>query len=532
MAAISLQAALDARTAGVPGTGIALGVIDHGVQRIYVAGTDGNGRPVDERTLFQIGSVTKTFTATALAIMALRGQVRLTDPIDRYLPEGIHAPSRDGKAITLLNLAEQRSGLPRLPTNMEDVGDDDPYAEYTVADMYAFLNRYTLTRDPGAAYEYSNYGIGLLGQLLANRVKTAYPQLVGANVLEALGMNDTALVMSGSADPTRLAVPHDLSGSAVSPWHFQSIAPAGGIASSLLDMLKYLNCNMGQGPLAQACLFAQRPRADGEANHQIGLVWNINATNGIISHGGATNGSYAIVAISRDRQIGVVALSNGPTVEDIATHVLVPNYPTASCPTSVAATKTAPDSYAGVYCNVLTGFTFTVDLTAKPDELSIALLPQRAVDVTRIAPDTFFASAFDAKFKFVRDRGGIVGLWLIQSGQTIPAVRLDSQGQGMVTQLPQPFPNAITLDTGLLREYAGTYNAVGVGTFTVTVRAGTLYVQLSGQPALPVYASAKDQFFYKVVDAQIDFNRNASGAVMSLTLHQNGQEIRAYRATP
>ena len=105
MAVISLQAALDARTAGFPVTGIALGVIDHGVQRVYVAGSDGNGRPVDERTLFEIGSVTKTFTATTLASMVLACQVRLTDPIAAYVPSGTRAPARDGKSITLLDLA-------------------------------------------------------------------------------------------------------------------------------------------------------------------------------------------------------------------------------------------------------------------------------------------------------------------------------------------------------------------------------------------------------------------------------------------
>lgn len=530
MAAISLQTALDARVAAAPGTGIVVGIIDRGVQTIYAAGSAGNGHPVNERTLFEIGSVTKTFTATALALMVMRGEVRLDDPIAKYLPKGIRAPSKDGKPITLLNLAEQRSGLPRLPANMHDSAGSDPYADYTVSDMYAFLNGFTLTRDPGASYEYSNYGLGLLGQLLANRAKATYPQLMRRAVFDPLGMSGAAFVMSGLADPTLLAVGHDLSGTPVTTWHFQAIAPAGAVASNLNDMLKFLRCNMGEGSLARACLFSQQPRAEGEPGHKIGLVWNVNSSSGIISHGGDTNGFHAFVAISRDRKTGVVVLSNGPAVEDIATHVLVAAYPIATCPSSVPASKTDPASYVGVYCNASGGITFTVDAAAKAGALSIALLPQPAVEVPRIAPDSFYAAMYGAEFKFIREQESIVGLWLMQGGQTIPAIRLDSRGKPVVAQLASPFPSAVTLDPAVLREYIGTYTATGLGTFTVTLRSGELYVQLTGQGALPVYASAKDQFFYKVVDAQIRFNRNAAGAVTSLTLHQNGQDVTAPKA--
>jgi D-alanyl-D-alanine-carboxypeptidase/D-alanyl-D-alanine-endopeptidase len=126
MPAPTLQAAIDARVAA-PGTAIAVGVIDHGKVETYFAGTTGNDRPLDEHTLFEIGSVTKTFTATLLASMVLAHQVKLDDPAAAYLPKSVHVPGRDGLSITLLGLAEQRSGLPRLPSNMDDVAGTDPY---------------------------------------------------------------------------------------------------------------------------------------------------------------------------------------------------------------------------------------------------------------------------------------------------------------------------------------------------------------------------------------------------------------------
>ncbi len=526
LAALSLQAALDARAAAVPGTGITVGVIDHGVTRVYVAGSAGNGRPVDAHTLFEIGSVTKTFTATTLAAMVLRKQVRLSDPISEFLPAAVRAPSKDGKAITLLNLAEQRSGLPRLPTNMNDVAGDDPYADYTIADMYAFLNGYTLTRDPGAEYEYSNYGIGLLGQLLANRAKVPYTALVRNAVLDPLDMSETTFAVSPAQDPALLAAGHEIGGVAVPTWHFQSVLPAAGIISSVTDMLKYLRCNMGQGPLASACLFAQRPRAPGMGGHEIGLVWNINPATGVISHNGDTLGFHTDFAISRDRELGVVVLSNGPAVSDIAAHVLLPSYAISVCPSSVPASETDPKSYSGIYCNAGAGMTFTVAGAAKPDQVTIALLPQPTLTYARIATDTFYAARVGATFKFLRAGDAIVGLRLTQEGQTIPAVRLDAHGKPVVAQLPSAFPPTVTLDRATLQQYVGSY-ALDGATFTVTLRGGALYAQLTGQPAVQVYASAKDEFFLKVVDAQITFDRNAAGAVTALTLHQDGQTIHA-----
>lgn len=514
--------------AGAPGTAIVVGIVDRGRTQTLSAGSTGNGRPLDSHTLFEIGSVTKTFTATVLAQMVLAGRVQLDEPIQTLLPAGIRAPAKDEKAITLLDLAEQRSGLPRLPENMQDASGDDPYANYTLDDMLAFLNGYSLKRDPAAQYEYSNYGIGLLGQLLALRAGTPYAQLVRSGVLEPLGMDETTFAFAGAPDPAALAVGHDLSGTPVPTWHMQSIAPAGGMISSLADMLKYLRCNMGVGPLARDCLFAQQPRAQGEPGHQIGLVWNVNSATGVISHGGDTNGFHAYVAVSADRRRGVVALSNGPVVADIAAHAVVPTYPIATCPSSVTASQTVATSYAGVYCNAAGGLTFTISAIPKSTKLAVALSSANTGVIERAGPDTYYSAAAQATFKFVRGNGRIVGLWLLQNGQVISAVRLDAKGRTLVAQLPQPFPPAIALDASLLEQYAGSY-ASDVGTFDVTVRADALYVRLTGQPAVAVYASAKDRFFYKVVDAQIDFNRDAAGSVVSLTLHQNGQTFTATR---
>lgn len=524
----SLQQQLDARVAGMPGVGVVVGVIDHGKQSIYIAGQSGNARPLDAHTLFEIGSDTKTFTATVLADMALHGQVHLNDPVSKYLP-GVHVGSMGGTYVTLLNLAEQRSGLPRLPSNMDDVAGADPYADYSTADLYAFLNGYALTRAPGASYEYSNLGIGVLGQALANRAGVSYPALLKARVFDPLHMTETSVATVPANDPVQLAVGH-ADGAPVGPWHFQALAPAGGVRSNVIDMLKYLRCNMGQGPLARACLFAHRPRIDGAPGHTIGLVWWTNPVSGVVSHGGDTAGYHAFVAVSKDRTTGVVVMSNGIGVADIAAHVLAPSYPIASCATTIASSETDPRSYVGVYCYQAAGVNFHIAPGASADELMIALDPQQALRYVRTGPTTFAAASVGATVSFVVQSGNVVGFNFAQHGVAFPAMRLGAGGQAVVASLPSQFPAEVALDPATLQSYVGTYNGQGVS-FVVTLRGNRLYAQLTGQSAVQIYASAKDAFFYKIVDAQITFSRDASGSVTSLTLHQNGNDVLATRAS-
>src|SRR4029078_9399783 len=148
-------------------------------QRVVAYGTsDVPGLPLDANTVFEIGSLTKTFTATILADMVLRGEVALDDPAQKYLPASVKVPSRNGRQITLLDLATHTSGLPKIPANLKQTDPQNPYASYSVQDLYDYLTSYTLTRDPGARFEYSNTGVGLLGHILSLKANKSYEDLV------------------------------------------------------------------------------------------------------------------------------------------------------------------------------------------------------------------------------------------------------------------------------------------------------------------------------------------------------------------
>src|SRR5687767_12715314 len=168
---------------------LVVGVIEPAGSRVVSYGKSG----LDGDTLFEIGSITKVFTSLLLADMIQKGEVALTDPVAKYLPETVRMPERGGKKITLEHLATHTSSLPRLPANMFPRDPANPYADYTTGQLYEFLSSTELMRDIGEKYEYSNLGVGLLGHALARRAGMSYETLVRMRILEPLGMKSTTI---------------------------------------------------------------------------------------------------------------------------------------------------------------------------------------------------------------------------------------------------------------------------------------------------------------------------------------------------
>src|SRR5215467_869426 len=172
------------------GIGIVVGVIDANGRRVVAYGSlaKNDNRRLDGGTEFEIGSMTKVFTSLLLMDMTRRGEVALTDPVAKFLPESVKVPERNGRKITLADLSTQSSGLPRLPTNMKPKNRMNPYADYSVEQMYDFLSAYKLPRDVGSQFEYSNFGVGLLGHALSLRDGHDYETMLRTRVLGPLGM--------------------------------------------------------------------------------------------------------------------------------------------------------------------------------------------------------------------------------------------------------------------------------------------------------------------------------------------------------
>jgi serine-type D-Ala-D-Ala carboxypeptidase/endopeptidase len=296
--------------------GIVIGFVDE--QRSWVVAY-GNCRasenkPVNGDTLFEIGSITKVFTALLLQDMADHSELNLDDPIGKFLPENVRIPSRNGKQISLVDLATHYSGLPRMPSNMSWWyflwNFMNIFAKYDSDKLYKFLSEYKLPRDIGTQYEYSNLGIGLLGHILSLRSGMDYESLVVDRICAPLKMDSTRIVLSPELN-ARLAAGHRSLGIRVHNYDFQVLAGCGALRSSANDLLKFLSANMGltATPLYTAMQKTQVPRRDKIPGTKIGLVWEIGSS-GIISHSGATGGYRSYIAFNPQKRCGIVALAN------------------------------------------------------------------------------------------------------------------------------------------------------------------------------------------------------------------------------
>ncbi len=228
---------------------IVVGFVDPNGTRIFSFGnmSKAHNIPVNENTLFDIGSITKTFTTLLLADMVQQGIVNLTDPIEIYLPASVKVPEFNGHKITLEDLATHTSGLPFLPSNIwvnNKVGGIIN-SNYTANQMYAALSNFTLTTKPGSKFQYSDFGLGLLGYILSLKAGVPYEQLVKDRILNVLGMNDTKITLSQDDIKNRFPVGHKGGKEINTPIVPAVVAGAGAFRSTAADMLKYISANLG-----------------------------------------------------------------------------------------------------------------------------------------------------------------------------------------------------------------------------------------------------------------------------------------------
>jgi CubicO group peptidase (beta-lactamase class C family)/uncharacterized protein YdhG (YjbR/CyaY superfamily) len=408
---------------------IVIGVVDASGSRYFAYGRTAvkGGGAVDEHTVYEIGSVTKAFTGIVLADMALKGEVGLDDPVARHLPASVRVPGTDSLPITLRLLSAQRSGLPRLPTNLAPRDSTNPYADYDADRLYAFLNSYTLTRAPGAAYEYSNLGVGLLGFALARRAGMTYDALLRRRIMEPLGLSSTMVTLTEAAR-ARLAE-GSADGEPVGNWDMDALAGAGALRSSAADMTRFLAAAMGlkSTPLDSAFRLAAEPQFDAGTGGvmRIGLGWHIRQSqdgNRIVWHNGGTGGYHSWAGYDPTRRVGVVVLTNSTeNIDDIGLKLLDPSRRLAPPRTAIALPAAALDEYVGTY--PLTP-AFAIVVARDDDHLTVQASGQPAFRVWASARDEFFLKAVDAQVTFTRGSDGRVdGLILHQGGRDQRAPR-------------------------------------------------------------------------------------------------------------
>jgi CubicO group peptidase (beta-lactamase class C family) len=425
--------------------GIAIGVLDENGPRTFGYGrfSDTNAAAPDGDTVFEIGSMTKAFTGTLLADAVTRGEVALDDPVQKYLPEAVklHLTKSD-KPITLAHLASHVSGLPRMPGNFHPADGRNPYADYTVEQMYAFLRDFEPARGPGAKYEYSNFGMGLLGHLLAAREDKTYEQLLQARVLAPLGMQDTHVATDAIAR-SRLAPGHNPDGDPLPNWDWDALVACGGIRSTANDILKFLAANMDpDSPIADAAKMARKPLAKAMPGNEVGLGWHVARKGSLVWHNGQTGGYHSYCGFVPDKKVAVVVLSNTATglVDELGVKLIDQLLGKDVEPIALRETANVPpeslDRLVGRY--LLTPSLMALEVTREGERLFCRASGQDRFRIYPASETSFFYKVVDAQIEFTLDkpRKRAIALVLHQNGLKLLGIRADGPPATLPTTRP------------------------------------------------------------------------------------------------
>ncbi len=411
--------------------GMVIGIIRDGETQVLAYGetVKGSGKKPDGKTVYEIGSATKAFTGDLLADAVLAGRMKMDDPVQKYMPKSVTMPEVDTKPITLEHLATHTSGLPRLPDNMKFGDPMNPYADYTGKQMADFLNGHKLRRPPGE-YEYSNFGMGLLGTLLARESKKSYEALLIDRIAKPIGMPDTRIKLSKSQQE-RLAPPYDEKLRPNKNWDNPTLVGAGGIRSTVDDMLKYLRANLAEDDkaLTKSLQFACEKRHTMKDGGAIGLAWHLAGDGITWWHNGQTGGYSSWMSIVPPMKVGVVVLTNTATDETTAlgteltrTVCSVPETPPGERK-EVAVDAKLLESYVGSYA-IVPEFVLTV--TVENGQLIVQATGQQKLPFYAESRTKFFCKLVDAQISFRKNRAGkVTQLILHQNGRNMPGKRQD-----------------------------------------------------------------------------------------------------------
>ncbi len=411
-------------------TGIVVGVIEaDGTRRIQAYGDAGPGAlPLTAESIFEIGSISKVFTAIILADMAADELLSIDDPVQGLLPEGVTMPSRPGQTIRLVDIATHHSGLPRLPDNMSPADPSNPYADYTPQMLFDFLNGHELRRDVGEQFEYSNLAVGMMGYLLGLKNGTDWEALVKERILDPLGMDKSGITLTPEME-RHFVRGHDESGAVVPYWDIPTLAGAGALRSDMNDMLDFIEANVGEpnSDLERSMRVTHEVRESMGGQMSVGLNWIVQAVGDdrIIWHNGGTAGFRTFAGFDPQSGVGAVVLTNsGHGADDIGLHLINNVLPLAPAPeprVEIEVARSVMERYVGVY-ELAPTFKFTV--TLGDAGLLVQATGQPTFEVFAESETLFFLKAVEAQIEFVVEEGEVVALILHQGGAAQRAAKV------------------------------------------------------------------------------------------------------------
>lgn len=541
--------------------GIAVGIVDQHGSKIVSCGKLGNGtdQEVNGDTLFEIGSITKTFTGLLLQDMVDRGQMMLDDPVAQYLPASVKVPTYQGHQITLLQLATHTAGFPDNPDNLNPKFADNSRADYTYEKLDAFISGLRLTREPGSKYEYSTVGIALLAQAIAAKAGTNYESLVVDRICRPLKMDSTRITLTPEME-SRFAQGYNYYGYKVSHTDWAALQSGAALRSTANDMLKFISANLGLTSSSLTSLMAKthvpyfhaHMDADSEVDTDMGVTWMLmHESEGttVIGHGGLTRGFTAYIGFDMTRHRGAVVLCNSLDLDTyrIGRILLLNEWNSDLRPRETEVDAQIEDSCVGQYkispaqaTGALSrhgigirreGNRLFIRVTGPATWPRHVLTPPVTDQLLPESETVFFERLSGVPITFTRDaRGNVTSFSGQYQGHAFSYDKISDQPP-KPPEPPKP-SIAIRLDAKLLDACVGQYGFPPNSTFptgmklTIWREDDRLLGQASGENALQgafdIYPASETNFFIPVDGAQLTFTKNEKGEVASVIHHYPG----------
>ena len=472
--------------------------------------------------VLRIGSVTKQFTSAAIMMLAEEGKLAVTDPVTKFLPD---YPTQ-GKTITVEHLLTHTSGIQSytdMPKWRNMFRQDMPLTE-----LIDLFKNEPMQFEPGARWRYNNSGYILLGAIVEKVSGKKYADFVQERIFTPLGMADTRYDVTEQVIQRRAAGYGRAGDRIVNAQYLSMTQPyaAGALMSTVDDLAKW-DAVLTAGRVINADSLARSVasyRLSGGNESGYGYGWSLGRYEGraVQEHGGGIHGFRSYVLRIPSDGVYVAVLSNiaaaAPSPDMLARQAaaIAIGKPLVN-PTPVTLTPEQLDAYVGRYVT-LPGARFVV--SREGSRLFVQPGDGAKTEMFLAGNDVFFVRDTFRRLAFQRDAAGkYVRLEIDDWGPQPPATR--------DTTPEPPARTAIDVDPAVMKSYVGEYELAPGFVLAVTLEGNRLMTQATGQSKVEIFASSPTEFFLKVVNAQITFVKDASGAVTGLVLHQGGRDMPA-----
>jgi CubicO group peptidase (beta-lactamase class C family) len=466
--------------------------------------------------VFEIGSITKQFTAVAILMLEEQGQLGLNDNITKYIPD---YPTQ-GKTITVHQLLNHTSGIQSY-TGMASFRTL-ARTDMTPTELIDKFKNEPMEFDPGTQFKYNNSGYILLGHIIEVVSGQSYEDFIQSNIFDKVGMTNSYYGSMPRVIPNRASGYSQTDTGYRNAEYLSLTLPyaAGSIMSTTGDLLKWQNAISANTLIKRASLekAINGSTLDNGEEISYGYGWIKGDVNGspTVEHSGGIFGYTSNGIYLPEENIYVIGLTNcdcgdvGAIVSNVAAMAIGKPFPKKE--DAITLTQAQLSKWVGAY-----EFEGTIrHITLQGTQL----MSQREGSVNlEIYPMT--AS------NFIFDGGATTYDFSMKDGNrmvTMTASGTKTLGKG-IDKAPPAERAEITLDANVLNTYIGSYEIQPGFSIAISVRDGKLYGMPTGQGEVELFAEAKDKFFLKAVVADVHFTRNAEGAVESLTLFQAGQEM-------